>query len=134
VVGRERYAAVIGGISLGVRRLRESQIERRSLCDLATGGINNLLSPSRAPALFHALGQVRRLIHRNATPQQVSEHAMDESARTAVDKRKRSRDQGMIRRRQADLLRERKSEHHPSFAVVGQALACRAVDQRVEVW
>ena len=39
----------------------------------------------------------------------------------------------MIRRAEADLLREREPKDHPRLAVVGQALPRGAVDQRVEV-
>ena len=58
---------------------------------------------------------------------------MHQPPRAAVDQRQRGRDQRMVRRAEPDLLRERQPQHHPRLAVVGQALARGAVDQRVEI-
>jgi hypothetical protein len=54
-----------------------------------------------------------------------------QAPRPPVDERKRGRDDGVIRRAEADFLRKRETEDHARLRVVGQALTRRAVDQRV---
>ncbi len=51
----------------------------------------------------------------------------------AIDQRQRRRDQRMVRGPEANLLREGQPKNHPRLAIVGQSLAGRAVDQRVEI-
>ena len=134
VARRERHAAVRGRIGLRLGIVGEAQVERRALGDLAARGFDDLLAPGRAPSAARPLraGAAPRCGGRPRAEQR-AEHAVDQPARAAVDQRQSGRDQRMVGRAEADLLREREAQHHPRLAIVGQALAGRAVDQRVEV-
>ena len=58
---------------------------------------------------------------------------MDQPPRSAIDQRQSGRDDRMVGRVQPDLLRKREPQHHARLLIVGQALARRAVDQRIEI-
>ena len=58
---------------------------------------------------------------------------MDQASRPAIDEGKRRRDQRVIGRSEPDLLGEGKPQHHSRLAVIGQAIAGCAVDQRIKV-
>ena len=130
---RERDAAVLGRIGLRFRIVGEAEVERRALGDLAARRRDDLLAPRGAPALLDRSGRRGASIAGTPAPEQGAEHAVDQPARAAVDQRQGGRDQRMVGRAEPDLLRQREPQHHPRLAVVGQALAGRAVDQRVEV-
>ena len=90
---RERDPAVLCRIGLGVGIVGKTEVERRPLRDLAARGLNRLVAPRRAPALFDRFGQMRCLDRRHAAAQQGAEHAMDQPPRPAVDQRQCGRDQ-----------------------------------------
>ena len=73
-------------------------------------------------------------VHRGHAPtEQGPEHTVHQSARPAIHQRQSGGDQRVVRGSEPDLLGEGEAQNHPRFAVVGQSLPGRAVDQCIEV-
>jgi hypothetical protein len=58
---------------------------------------------------------------------------MYQAPRAALDQGERRRYQRVVGGSEADLLRESQAQYHSGFAVVGQTLTRRAVDQDVQI-
>ena len=133
MIGREGEAAMSTGVGLRLPIIGKGEIEKRPFRDLSARGLHRIVPPGSAPAVFNLRRKLRGIAHCHAAPQQRPEYSVHQSPRPAIHQRQGGRDQCMIRRAKADLLREREPQDHPSLAVVGQPLPRGAVDPRVEV-
>ena len=130
---RERGAAMFSSVSLRLCIVGKGQVERRPLAICRRAACMTSSPQAARHRSSTSAGRPGASYRLNALAQQCAEHPVNQPPRAAVDQRQRGRDQCMVRRAEADLLRERETDHHPRLAVVGQSLARGAVDQRVEV-
>ena len=113
----------------GFGRIAQRKVERGRFGQAGRDHLGQRVAPAGA----HGIGQRRRGGQRGFALHQRGEHAMRQPPRAAGKQRQAGRDHRVRRGLEPQPLRQHQPQHRARLGVVGDTLARRAVDQRVEI-